>query len=186
MSGESSMTGGLGSANSPIDVTAKLLIDDSLERFGGGRERLIPILHRLQDHLGFIPPEAEEYVARSLGLTTIEVRGVLSFYPYFSVVPRGRYHFKMCLGTACYVSGGRRLLDAIQEEIGIEVGETSVDRLFSLRVARCIGACGLACAVSVNDQVFGRLSPAAVRSMIRRLRVSAENANGLAPEGHHG
>ncbi len=173
-------------SESSLDVTARLLIDDYLARFGEGRELLIPLLFRLQDHLGFIAPEVEEYLAARLQLTPIQVHGVLSFYSYFSVVPRGKHHIRMCLRTACFVRGGRRLLEAIQEETGIDVGETSEDGLFSLQVVRCIGACGLACAASVNNQVFGRLSPAAIRSMIRRLRVSAESATRLVPEQEDG
>ncbi|MCP4896184.1 MAG: NAD(P)H-dependent oxidoreductase subunit E [bacterium] len=169
----------------PLDVTAQLLIDDYIERFGDGRGLLIPILYRLQDYLGFIAPEVEEYVAKRLGLKSIEVRGVVSFYSYFTDAPRGKHHLEMCLGTACYVCGGRRLLETIQEEAGIDVGETSADGLFSLQVVRCIGACGLASAVAMNGQVFGRLSPIAARSLIRRLRSGDEMAGQSKPGGGH-
>jgi NADH:ubiquinone oxidoreductase subunit E len=109
------------------------------------------------------------------------VAGVVSFYSFFSTVPRGKYLVRVCLGTACYVRGGKQVLDAVKKTLGIDVGQTTADRLFSLDVGRCFGACGLAPVIMVNDDVHQRVKPAKINELLNIYRlkeqVEAEEKN---------
>jgi len=128
---------------------------------------LIPVLQIAQGIFGgYLPRCALERVADGLGISLSEVTGVVTFYSYFSMVPRGRHVIRVCLGTACYVRGGKEVLDALRHRLGIEVGGTTKDRRFSLQVARCFGACGLAPAVMIDDTVFHRVKPTRVQQML--------------------
>ena len=102
--------------------------------------------------------------------------GVVGFYSFFSTVPRGRHLIRVCLGTACYVRGGKRVLDALKQKLGIDVGETTEDRVFSLEVARCFGACGLAPTLTVDDEVHQRVKPAKVQDILDQYRALATPA----------
>ncbi len=110
-----------------------------------------------QDLFGYLPRKAQEMVAEGLNVSLNEVYGVITFYNFFSTVPQGRNSVKVCLGTACYVRGSQEVLDKAQKELGIKVGGTTEDRRYSLDVVRCIGACGLAPAMLVNEDVYGRV-----------------------------
>ena len=117
-------------------------------------------------------------MALGLNKSYSEVAGVVSFYSFFSTVPRGKNIIRVCLGTACYVRGGLDVLEAIKAKLGIDVGETTEDRMWSLEVARCFGACGLAPAVSINDEVHRRVRPARINQMLApymELEEVAEN-----------
>ena len=120
---------------------------------------LIMILHRVQQHFGFVPREVAFEVADLLDVPLAKIYGVITFYNFFSTVPQGRNSVKVCLGTACYVRGSQEVLDKAQKELGIKVGGTTEDRRYSLDVVRCIGACGLAPAMLVNEDVYGRVKP---------------------------
>ncbi len=157
----------------PIDPEAYRIVDRWIERNPGGRERLIPLLHAVQEHLGYLPFPVQEYVAERLGLSPIEVYGVVSFYHFFTTTPRGRYQLKVCMGTACFVNNAQTICDVVGDLLGIGVGEVTEDRLFSLEQVRCIGACGLAPAMMVNDEVHGHLTPNAIRKLVRRLKAAA-------------
>lgn len=148
-------------------------IDGYLATHPGGQERLIPVLHHAQEEIGYLPVEVQEYVARALGMSPIQVYGVISFYHFFTTVPRGRYQMKVCMGTACFVRGGLQLLETLEGLLGLKIGGVTDDRLFSLEQVRCIGACGLAPALMVNDDVHGNLTPTNVRKLVRRLRSAA-------------
>ncbi len=124
-----------------------------------GRDSLIPVLHKAQELFGFLPLDVQEHVASALGLTTGEVLGVVTFYHYFSMQPRGRHTVNVCLGTACYVRGAKKVLEAITKELKVKMGETTPDRRFSLTSQRCFGACGLAPVIMVNNNVHGRVTP---------------------------
>lgn len=156
------------------DRQARAWVDEYLDQRPGGAERLIPLLHWVQGKLGYLPFEIQEYVAERLGISPIQVYGVVSFYHFFTTTPRGRYQLKVCLGTACFVKQSQQLLDTLSEELGTEVGGISSDGLFNLEQVRCIGACGLAPAAMVGDHVSGNLTPAKVRNLVRRLRREAE------------
>jgi NADH:ubiquinone oxidoreductase subunit E len=118
---------------------------------------LILVLHKVQNLFGYLSRDAQQHIAEGLKISLSEVAGVVSFYSFFTMVPKGRHSIKVCLGTSCYVRGGQRLLGELGKKLGIGVGGTTEDRRFSLEVVRCIGACGLSPAMTVGEDVFGRV-----------------------------
>jgi NADH:ubiquinone oxidoreductase subunit E len=127
---------------------------------------LIPVLQIAQGIFGYLPEVAVAHVAKGLGKSLSEVAGVVGFYSYFTTVPRGKHLVRVCLGTACYVRGGKAVLDAFKQKLGIDVGGTTKDRQFSLAVARCFGACGLAPAIMVDDTVHHRVKAAKIGQIL--------------------
>jgi NADH:ubiquinone oxidoreductase subunit E len=156
-----------------IDPEAFRIIDQYVLEHPGGQEQLIPLLHRVQEHLGYLPFEIQEYVAGKLGLSPVEVYSVISFYHFFTMTPRGRYQLKVCMGTACFVNNAQTICDVLGDLINLGVGDVSEDLLFSLEHVRCIGACGLAPAMMVNDETYGHLTPNATRKVVRKLKTAA-------------
>jgi NADH:ubiquinone oxidoreductase subunit E len=156
-----------------IDPAIWSKIDDYLSRNTGGHERLIPLLHMVQGSLGHLPFAVQEYVADALGLSPIQVYGVVSFYHFFTTAPRGQHELKVCMGTACFVRHAQRLIETVQQALGVEVGEVTEDRLFSLEQVRCLGACGLAPAMMLGTDTLGNLTPKDLRKMLLRLRSKA-------------
>ncbi|HOO77730.1 MAG TPA: NAD(P)H-dependent oxidoreductase subunit E [bacterium] len=146
------------------------LVRDYRERPGG----LIPVLQIAQGMFGYLPEAVLKRISLGMDKPYSEVAGVVSFYSFFSTRPRGRFLIRVCLGTACYVRGGKRVLAALSKELGIEVGGTTEDRLFSLEVARCFGACGLAPVITVNDDIHQRVKESKVRELIASYRRQAE------------
>lgn len=132
-----------------------------LEEFINGLETtegaLIEILHKAQDIFGYLPRDVQLFVARKLGIPGAEVFGVISFYSYFTTKPRGKHTISCCMGTACYVRGADKVIEKLKEKLNIESNEITEDGLFTLVDVRCIGACGLAPVVMVDDKVFGRV-----------------------------
>jgi len=118
---------------------------------------LIPVLHEVQEVIGYLPIEVQKVISEGIGVPASEIYGVVTFYTQFSINPKGKYKIGVCLGTACYVKGSGDILEKIKEIIGIDVGECTEDGKFSLEATRCIGACGLAPVMTVNDDVYGRL-----------------------------
>lgn len=118
---------------------------------------LIPVLHEAQDIYGYLPLEVQQKISKGLGVPLSDIYGVVTFYTQFSVNPKGQYKIGVCLGTACYVKGSGNVLDKIKEKLGIDVGECTPDGKFSLDATRCVGACGLAPVMTINDDVYGRL-----------------------------
>jgi NADH:ubiquinone oxidoreductase subunit E len=127
---------------------------------------LIPVLQLAQSLFGYLPESVLKKISLILNKPYSEVAGVVSFYSFFSTVPRGKHLVRVCLGTACYVRGGKQVLDALKTKLGIDVGETTEDRKFSLEVARCFGACGLAPTMSIDDEVYKRVRPIKVSEII--------------------
>ena len=127
---------------------------------------LIPALQIAQGIFGYLPEKVLKRVALGLNKSYSEVAGVVGFYAFFSTQPRGRHMIRVCLGTACYVRGGKQVLEAMKKELGIDVGQTTPDRMFTLEVARCFGACGLAPAVNVDDDIHQRVKPARVGEIL--------------------
>jgi len=119
---------------------------------------LIPVLHMAQTIFGYLPPEVQKFVAKEMDTPVSVVVGVVTFYSYFKTFPSGRNTITVCLGTACYVRGAKKILEALEEKLGIKVGETTEDRRFSMGVQRCLGACGLAPVIMINKDVHGRVS----------------------------
>ena len=118
----------------------------------------IPVLHKAQEIYGYLPIEVQTMIAEGLGVPLAEVYGIVTFYTQFSLSPKGKYHIGVCLGTACYVKGSGDILEKIKERLGIDVGECTADGKFSIEATRCIGACGLAPVLTVNEEVYGRLT----------------------------
>jgi len=131
---------------------------------------LIPILQRAQELYGYLPEEVLKRISTDLQVPYSEVTGVVTFYSYFSTVPRGRHLCRVCLGTACYVRGGKEVLEAVKRHLDIGVGETTEDRRFSLEIGRCFGACGLAPVVLIDEEVHQRVKPAKVAELFCSYR----------------
>lgn len=140
---------------------------------------LIPVLQLAQGIFGYLPESALKRIALGLNKSFSEVAGVVSFYSFFSTAPRGKNLVRVCLGTACYVRGGKRVLDTLKQKLGIDVGETTPDHMFTLEVTRCFGACGLAPAIMINDDVHHRVKPNRLESVLSKYRtgeVAAERS----------
>lgn len=147
--------------------------DKLLKAIAGLKEQqgaLMPILQEAQEIYGYLPIEVQTIVARELEIPIEEVYGVVTFYSQFSLNPKGKYVFSVCLGTACYVKGAGDLFDRLASRLGIEEGEVSADGQFSLEACRCIGACGLAPVVMVNEDVYGRVALDDVDSIIAKYK----------------
>ena len=134
-------------------------LDEFIATQSKGRDALIPVLHRAQELFGYLPVDVQGHVARKLDLPVSEVLGVVTFYHYFTMQPRGRHTINVCLGTACYVRGAKKVMDALVAKLGIKMGETTADLRFSLTIQRCFGACGLAPVIMIDDDVHGRVTP---------------------------
>lgn len=132
----------------------------------GRPDELIQVLHEAQALLGWLPHEMLATIATEMGLPYSRVRGVVTFYSLFTTQPRGRHTVNVCLGTACYVRGGRDVLDKLTETLGIEPDETAPDRRYSLAVVRCVGACGLAPVVTVDGDVHKRVNPNKINDVV--------------------
>ncbi len=128
-----------------------------IAEYKGKAGALILVLHRAQTLFGYLPREVQRQIAEGLEIPLSEVSGVVTFYSFFTMVPKGRHSIKVCLGTSCYVRGGQKVLGDLERKLGISVGGTTDDRRFSLEVVRCIGACGLSPALTVGEDVFGRV-----------------------------
>ena len=132
------------------------------------RTVLIPVLQKAQELFGYLPQDVQRHVAGALKLTPGEVGGVVTFYHYFSTQPRGRHTVNVCLGTACYVRGAKKVLEALRQELKIDLGGTTEDRRFSLCCQRCFGACGLAPVVMINNDVHSRVSPKKLAAILEK------------------
>ena len=131
---------------------------------------LISILHKTQELYGYLPQEAMDEVALTMNIPTSHIWGVATFYHYFSLTPRGKHLISVCLGTACYIKGADRILDSIKQELKVEIGETSQDGLFTLQETRCLGACGLAPLMMIDDKIYGNLVPKDVKKILDSYR----------------
>ena len=145
-------------------------LDEVLHDYGNVPGALIPVLQITQAMFGYLPESALKKIALGLGKPYSEVAGVVGFYSFFTTVPRGRHMVRVCLGTACYVRGGKPVLQALREELGIEVGETTSDRMFSLDVGRCFGACGLAPVIMIDQDVHQRVKPTKIGKLLDQYR----------------
>ena len=131
-----------------------------IEAHKGEEGAAIPVLHEAQDIYGYLPIEVQKIISEGLNVPLAELYGIVTFYTQFSLYPKGEYEVSVCLGTACYVKGSGTIIEKLKERLGIDVGECTPDGKFSLNATRCIGACGLAPVMTVNDSVYGRLTPA--------------------------
>lgn len=129
---------------------------------------LIQVLHAAQEIYGYLPLELQKFIALRMNKPLSEVNGVVSFYSFFSTKERGKHTIHVCMGTACYVRGAQKLVEALEEKLGVSVGEVTPDKKFTLDVARCIGACGLAPAVMVDNDVHRQVQPHGVDAMLKQ------------------
>jgi len=135
-----------------------------------GRDSLIPVLHKAQAIFGFLPVEVQTHVANALGLTVGDVYGVVTFYHYFTMQPRGRHTVNICLGTACYVRGAKKVVEAVCDALKIGMGETTPDLRFSVTSQRCFGACGLAPVIMINGDVHGRVTSKKIAGILAQYK----------------
>ncbi|MCQ4638033.1 NAD(P)H-dependent oxidoreductase subunit E [Anaerovorax odorimutans] len=129
-----------------------------IAKYKDTRGALIPVLHEAQEVYGYLPLEVQREISLGLDIPLAEVYGVVSFYTQFSINPKGKYQINVCMGTACYVKGSNEILDKFKTRLSIDVGDCTDDQKFSLDACRCIGACGLAPVVTINDEVYGKLT----------------------------
>ena len=134
---------------------------------------LIPVLQIAQGLYGYLPDDVVRHISLGLDKPYSEVAGVITFYSFFSTRPRGEHMVRVCLGTACYVRGGKQVLDAFKKELGVDVGETTPDHKYTLEVARCFGACGLASAITIDYQVHQRVKPTKIREILAKYNLPA-------------
>lgn len=143
-------------------------IDEMLEKYKGQKGALLQALQEAQGIMGYLPLDVQKKVAESLNVTLSEVYSTITFYSFFNLKPRGKYQIRVCLGTACYVKGANKVLERFEQELGIKVGDTTDDIKFSLDACRCVGACGLAPTVIINEDVYGRLTPDKVPEILKK------------------
>ena len=141
-------------------------IDDYRDTQGA----LMPVMHKAQEIFGCIDSEVQDFISKQMDVPVSKIYGVATFYTQFTLQPKGKYTMAVCLGTACYVRGVQKVFDAFASQLGIKAGETTEDGKFTLDATRCIGCCGLAPAIMVNDEVYGRLTSADVSGIIEKYR----------------
>ncbi len=134
-------------------------IEQVIARYRGRHGALIPVLKETQDICGYLPQKVQRRIAEGLNLPPAQVYGVVSFYAFFTTIPRGKYIIRVCMGTACYVRGSKQILENLQRELNVEVGGITRDRRFSLEAVRCLGACGLAPVMVIGHDTYGMLEP---------------------------
>lgn len=144
-------------------------IANVIDLYKGKDGSLIQVLHLAQQIYGYLPLEVQKFIATEMGIPLSEISGVVSFYSFFSTVPRGEHTIRVCLGTACYVRGGKRVLEGLRERLGVELGGTTQDGKFTLEVARCIGACGLAPAMMIDSEVYKQVNVNKLESILSKF-----------------
>lgn len=137
-----------------------------IEKHRGKAGGLIPVLEEAQVSLEYLPLSVQKRIASGLNLPLSRVYGVVTFYSFFTMTPRGKHTVRVCLGTACYVRGGKALTDTLEKQFGIKEGETTPDRMFTLESVRCLGACGLGPVIVVDEDVHGRVKPGKVKEIL--------------------
>lgn len=145
-------------------------IKEICKSFNNEKGEVINVLHKVQGALGYLPAEVQEVIAKELNLPVAHVYGIVTFYSYFTMIPKGEFPISICMGTACYVRGAEKILDEFKRQLNIKVGETTVDGKFSLNCLRCVGACGLAPVVLVGEKVYGRLAADQVLEIINEYK----------------
>jgi NADH-quinone oxidoreductase subunit E/NADP-reducing hydrogenase subunit HndA len=145
-------------------------INEICDSFGNEPLELINILHKTQEHFGYLPAEIQEAIASKLDISEAQVYGVVTFYSFFTMTPKGRHPISICMGTACYVRGAEKVLDEFRKELAIQVGQTTPDGKLSLSSLRCVGACGLAPVVLIGEKTYGRVAPDDVQDILKEYQ----------------
>ncbi len=147
---------------------------DQLEEYMASLEdpkgSLIHVLHKAQHIFGYLPMEVQLFIARKMGISGAEVFGVVSFYSYFTTVPQGKHIINVCMGTACFVKGSVKILDKFKDQLGVNTGDTTPDKIFTLKDVRCLGACGLAPIILVDEKVYGHVKADDVAGILNSYR----------------
>ena len=141
-------------------------IKDICQSFGNRPGELINVLHKTQEAFGYLPAEVQHAVAKELNIPVAKVYGVVTFYAFFTMKPKGLHPISVCMGTACYVRGAEKIVDALKNELDIDVGGVTADGKFSLNCLRCVGACGLAPVMMVGDKVYGRVEAKEIKGIL--------------------
>ena len=150
-----------------IDENKKKLLE-IIASCEGDKSQLMKVLNAAQEIYGYIPLHAQKTISEELDIPMAEIYGVITFYTRFSLEPKGKYNIGVCLGTACYVKGSQNVLDKIKEILKIDVGQATPDGKFSLEATRCVGACGLAPVMTINDEVYGNMDPSKVADILKK------------------
>ncbi len=161
-----------------LSETSVAKIEEICDRYIGEKTPLMMILSAIQEEYGYIPLEVQEIVSAKTGISVAEIYGVVTFYSFFSLKPKGKYVIGCCLGTACYVKGAGQVIDKFSEVLKIKPGETTDDGLFTIDALRCIGACGIAPAVSINGKVYPKVQIKDIPGIVGELVAEAAAAEG--------
>jgi NADH:ubiquinone oxidoreductase subunit E len=153
-----------------LDYEKLKRLEEYIDSLSDTEGELINILHEAQDLFGYLPAELQLFISRKLGLTAAKVYGVVTFYSFFTMEPRGKHVISVCMGTACFVKGAEKILKEIRNELNIKDGNASEDGLFTVDTLRCIGACGLAPVITIDGKVFGRVKPEDVKEILKEYR----------------
>ena len=153
-----------------LSASAVKQIEEIIARYKDERTPLMMILSDIQNEYGYIPLDVQELVSEKTGIPVAEIYGVVTFYSFFSLQPKGKYVIGVCLGTACYVKGSQQVIDKFSEILDIKPGETSKDGLFTLDALRCIGACGIAPAITINGKVYPKVAVNQVPGIVEEYR----------------
>ena len=153
-----------------LSEAAVAQINEICDRYVGETTPLMMILSDIQKEYGYIPVDVQEIVSERTGISVAEIYGVVTFYSFFSLQPKGKYIIGVCLGTACYVKGAQQIIDKFSEILGVGAGQTTADGLFTIDALRCIGACGIAPAVTINGTVYPKLTVSQVPEIIESYR----------------
>ena len=153
-----------------LQAAAEKQIIEIISRYQNEKTPLMMILSDIQKEFGYIPLEVQELVSEKIGVPVAEIYGVVTFYSFFSLNPKGKYVIGVCLGTACYVKGSQQVIDKFSEILDIKAGETSKDGLFTLDALRCIGACGIAPALTINGKVYPKVQVSDVPGIVQEYR----------------
>ena len=153
-----------------LQAAAEKQIIEIISRYKDEKTPLMMILSDIQKEFGYIPLEVQELVSEKIGVPVAEIYGVVTFYSFFSLNPKGKYVIGVCLGTACYVKGSQQVIDKFSEILDIKAGETSKDGLFTLDALRCIGACGIAPALTINGKVYPKVQVSDVPGIVQEYR----------------
>ena len=156
--------------NNCVEKKTKQEVENILSNYTKDKSNLIQILNEVQEKFGYVPMQVQEQIAKYLNIEVAEVYGVVTFYSRFTLKPKGKYAISVCMGTACFVKGGEKILDKVKEKLKIEEGETTGDGKFSIDATRCIGACGLAPVFTINDEVYGKATPEMVDKVIEEYK----------------
>ena len=145
-------------------------LQKEIDQWKGKEGPLMPVLHKAQEIFGCLSLEVQKYISKKLDIPVSDIYGVATFYSQFTLKPKGKYKIGVCMGTACYVKGSQTILDELVKELDMKVGDTTDDGLFTLEATRCLGACGLAPIIMINDDVYGRLKPEDIKEIVAKYK----------------